>query len=199
LVKRLELQGFQLTREGSFSELLGIKFKNNPVDGSVNITQKGLIKKIIETAGMTDCNSNWTPASITPLRLDPNGERMEESWSYRPIVGMLLYLTTNTRPDLGFCVSQIASRFNHAPKKYHSTAVKTIIRYLHCTADKGMIVRPTGKLKLENYCDSDFAGIFSVEPAESPVSVRPSRGPDLSFFLLDVSWFGNLSFNRQSH
>jgi hypothetical protein len=86
-----------------------------------------------------------------------------------------LYLTTNTRPDLGFCVSQIA-RFNHAAKKSHAIAVKTIIRYLHRTAEKGMIVRPTGKLNLENYCDCDFAGIFSVEPGESQVSVKSRTG-----------------------
>jgi hypothetical protein len=42
LIKRLKNQGFQLTREGSFSEFLGIKFETNPVDGSVNMTQKGL-------------------------------------------------------------------------------------------------------------------------------------------------------------
>jgi predicted RNA binding protein YcfA (HicA-like mRNA interferase family) len=175
LIKRLRNQGFQLTREGSFSEFLGIKFETNPVDGSVNMTQKGLIKKIIETAGMIYCNPNWTPASITPLGLDPNGEPMEESCSYRSVVGMLLYLTTNTRPDLGFCVSQIA-RFNHAPKKSHATAVKTITRYLHRTAEKGMIVRPMGKLNLENYCGCDFSGIFFVEPGESPVSVKSRTG-----------------------
>jgi hypothetical protein len=45
LIKRLTMQGFQLTHEGSFSEFLGIKFETNPVDGSVNMTQKGLIKK----------------------------------------------------------------------------------------------------------------------------------------------------------
>jgi hypothetical protein len=175
LIERLTMQGFQLTREGSFSEFLGIKFETNLVDGSVNMTQKGLIKKIIETAGMSDCNPNWTPASTTPLGLDPDGEPMNESWNYRSVVGMLLYLTTNTRPDLGFCVSQIA-RFIHGPKKSHATAVKTIIRYLHRTADKGMIVKPTGKLNLENYCNCDFAGIFSVEPGESPVSVKSRTG-----------------------
>jgi hypothetical protein len=39
-----------------------------------------------------------------------------------------------------------------------------------------MIVKSTGKLNLENYCDCDFAGIFSVEPGESPVSVKSWTG-----------------------
>jgi hypothetical protein len=175
LVQRLEDQGFKLTREGTFSEFLGIKFEKNSDDNSINMTQKGLIKKIIDTAGMNDCNPNWTPASTTPLGIDPDGEPMDEEWSYRSIVGMLLYLTTNTRPDCSFAVSQVG-RFCHDPKKSHATAIKTIVRYLHRTFDKGMIVRPTGVLNLENYVDASFANSYGVEPAEDPVSVKSRTG-----------------------
>jgi hypothetical protein len=62
MVARLRNKGFELTREGTFSEFLGIKFEKDSTNGSVNMTQKGLIAKIIEAAGMTDCNPNWTPA-----------------------------------------------------------------------------------------------------------------------------------------
>jgi len=175
MVDRLRNKGFELTREGSFSEFLGIKFEKNPDDGSINMTQKGLINKIIEAAGMTDCNPNWTPASTTPLGSDPDGEPMDEIWNYRSIIGMLLYLTTNTRPDCALAVSQ-AARFSHNPKKSHATAVKTIIRYLRRTADKGMIVRPTGVLGLDDYVDASFAGNYGVEPAENPVSVKSRTG-----------------------
>jgi transposase InsO family protein len=174
MIVRLRKKGFELTREGSFSEFLGIKFEKLD-NGSVNMTQKGLINKIIETAGMSDCNPNWTPASTTPLGSDPDGEPMDEPWNYRSIIGMLLYLTTNTRPDLAFAVSQ-AARFSHDPKQSHATAIKTIIRYLHRTADKGMLVKPTGVLGLENYVDASFAGNYGVEPAESPVSVKSRTG-----------------------
>jgi hypothetical protein len=174
MVALLREKGFDLTREGSFSEFLGIKFdKLN--DGSINMTQKGLINKIIEAAGMTDCNPNWTPASTTPLGSDPDGEPMDEPWNYRSIIGMLLYLTTNTRPDLAFAVSQ-AARFCHDPKQSHATGIKTIIRYLHRTSDKGMIVKPTETLGLENYVDASFAGNYGVEPAKEPVSVKSRTG-----------------------
>jgi hypothetical protein len=84
-------------------------------------------------------------------------------------------LTTNTRPDLAFAVSQVA-RFNYDPNKPHATAVKTIVRYLRRTSDKGMIVRPTCRLELDVYVDADFAGLYSVEPALSPVSVKSRTG-----------------------
>jgi hypothetical protein len=94
---------------------------------------------------MSDSNYNWTPASQAALGIDPDGPPMEESWSYRSIVGMLLYLSTNTRPNIAFAVSQVA-RFCHSPKKSHASAVKTLVRYLHRSSEMGMIVKPTGTL-----------------------------------------------------
>jgi hypothetical protein len=51
---------------------------------------------------------------------------MEEDWSYSSIIRMLLYHSTNTRPDIAFAISQVA-RFNHNPEKLHTTAIKMIV------------------------------------------------------------------------
>ncbi|KAI2510804.1 hypothetical protein MHU86_3590 [Fragilaria crotonensis] len=133
--------GLEFTREGTFTDFLGIKFVKDEVSNTVTLTQKGLIQKIIKATGLQDCNPNHTPAMQACLGIDPDGEPMDEFWNYRSIVGMLLYLSTNTRPDITFAVSQVA-RFNHSPKKSHAMAIKTIVRYLHRTADKGTIVTP---------------------------------------------------------
>jgi hypothetical protein len=61
---------------------------------------------------------------------------------------MLLYLATNTHPDIAFAVSQVA-RFNHTPKQSCATAIKTIVHFLDRTSDKGTIVCPPGKLQLD--------------------------------------------------
>jgi hypothetical protein len=90
------------------------------------MTQTGLIKKIIATTKMENCNPNWVPAAKEALGIDPEGKPMEEDWSYPSIIGMLLYLSTNTRPDIAFAISQVA-RFNHNPKKSHATTIKMII------------------------------------------------------------------------
>jgi hypothetical protein len=94
---------------------------------------------------------------------------------------MLLYLTTNTRPDIAFAVSQVA-RFNHNPKQSHARAVKMIVRYLSGTKDKGMIIKPDGTLSLADWVDADFCGLFKRDPDESPSSVK-SRGA----FLITLS------------
>ena len=169
-VERLRKKGLELTRKGTFSEFLGIKFEKNPDDGSINVTQKGLISKIIETAaGRTNCNQSWNPASTAPLGTDPDGEPNNEPWNCRLAIGMVLRLTTNTHPDCAPTVSQ-AARFSHDPKQLHAAVVKTIIRHLKRTHDKGTIVRPTGVLSLENCVDTSFAGncganLLKVPPA----------------------------------
>ena len=74
----------------------------------------------------------------------------------RAVVGMLLYLASNTRPDIAFSVNQCA-RFSHRPKKYHEDAVKRIIRYLKGTQDKGLIFEPSGESTLEGFANIYFA------------------------------------------
>ena len=52
-VQNQKIEGLELTQEGTFEEFLGIKFKYNS-DGSIECTQKGLIKKTLAAANMED-------------------------------------------------------------------------------------------------------------------------------------------------
>ena len=104
---------------------------------------------------------------------------MTKTWNYPSVVGMLLYLPGNTRPDITMAVSQVC-HFSHSPKQSHAKAVKHILRYLKGTVDKGMIIRPNGTLGLGNYCDADFAG-YRSEPQEVPT--LPAVGLETSFSL----------------
>ena len=159
-VSDLRKRGFELTVEGSLEEFLGIKLVRDE-SGTFNLTQQGLIDKVIQTTGLEDCNPNSVPAAPRTLGIDPEGEPMNETWSYPSVVGMLLYLSTNSRPDIQFAVSQVA-RFNHSPKQSHATAIKTIVRYLKGTRNKGMIIKPTGSFDLNLYVDADFAGLTNL-------------------------------------
>jgi hypothetical protein len=183
--------GFEFTREGSFTDFLGIKIEKNEANNTVTLTQKGLIQKIIAATGMEDCNPNWTPATQQALGIDPDGEPMNETWSYPSIVGMLLYLSTNTRIDIAMAVSQVA-RFNPSPKKSHATAVKTIVRYLHRTADKGTIITPSGDLSLDCYVDADFAGLYGRDPDREPSSAKSRTGYLITLGNAPVIWKSQL-------
>lgn len=44
------------------------------------------------------------------------------------------------RPDISFAVSKV-SRFMHAPRDTHWSAVKRILRYLKSTIDHGLLIK----------------------------------------------------------
>lgn len=70
---------------------------------------------------------------------------INKNWNNWAIVGILLYLSTNMRPDISFAVSQ-AAHFSSKPRQPHATAVKTILGYLKKTKDHITIIKPTTHL-----------------------------------------------------
>jgi len=192
-VAALRKEGLALTQEESFSEFLGIEFQESK-EGKFHMTQGGLIKKVLQAAGMSDCNPNSTPAAVAPVGADKDGEPMEETWNYRAIVGMLLYLSGNSRPDIAFAVSQVA-RFSNNPKKSHATAIKMILRYLKGTMDKGTMVDPIKDLhdlQLHLYVDADFAGLFKREDDWDPNSVKSRTGYIIFLNRWPIVWKSQL-------
>jgi Reverse transcriptase (RNA-dependent DNA polymerase)/Zinc knuckle len=189
LVSDLRKLDFELTEEGSFTSFLGIKF--NRTQSQITMTQSGLINRIADATGLTDCNPNHTPTIQESLGSDPDGVAMKEKWNYRSVIGMMLYLATNTRPDIAFAVSQ-AARYSNNPKQSHAIAVKTIVRYLVGTKDKGTIVTPTGKLDIKLYVDADFAGLFKKTPDSDRNSARSRTGYILILGGFPLIWKSHL-------
>jgi len=190
-VAKLKSLGFDLDLENNFTEYLGLGIETL-ADEARHITQKGLIKKVLASADMTNCHPNWTPTKKDPLATDPDGKPFDErQFSYKSIVGMLLYLSNNSRPDITFAVSQVA-RFTHCPKESHGTAVKMILRYLSRTADKGLIVKPDRSFNLNVHVDADFAGLFGFEKEENPNSARSRYGFIITFCNVPLLWKSQL-------
>jgi len=191
LLENLTKHDLRFTKEGTFTDFLGIKFIQDADNATITLTQRGLISKILTATKMQDCNGNRTPAPIKAIGSDPGGDPMQECWSYPLIIGMLLYLSTNTRPDITFAVSQ-AARFSKNPKKSHATAIKTIIRYLKKTSDAGMCIKLNGTLNLECYVDSDFAGLHGREMDRDATSAKSRTGYIITFGGFPIIWKSQL-------
>ena len=136
---------------------------------------------------MEDCNSVGTPASTTPLNTDKEGDKFSETWDYATVIGMLMYLSTNSRPDIAYAVHQCA-RFTHSPRNSHAAGVKRILRYLQGTKDQGMFLTPSNTLNVDCYVDADFAGTWSVEDDQDPVSVKSRSGHLITFMGCPLLW-----------
>jgi hypothetical protein len=148
--------------------------------------------KIIEATGMQECNPNWTLASTLALGMDPEGPPMQEEWNYPSIVGILLCLSTNTRPDISFAAVSQGAQFNHNPKQSHAQAVKMIVHYLHCTIDKGTIVKPLGTLGLDDHADSDFAGLHRCDPDPELTAMKSCTGYLITLVDVPLIWKSQL-------
>ena len=120
------------------------------------------------------------------LGKDENGPARREHWSYSSVVGMMLYLASNSRPDIAFTVNQCA-RFSHCPKLVHEKA-----RSLKDTKTQGLILKPNQELHLDLYADADFAGLWKIEDADDPISVRSRTGYIVTLSGLPVSWSSKL-------
>ena len=190
-VEQLNKAGFELTQDGDFGEYLGIKFNVNSQDNTITMTQPGLIQKVVEATGMVDCNPNRTPVAQVCIGSDVDGPPMKEKWRYPSLVGMLLYLSTNTRLDIAYVVSQVV-RFGSNPKQSHASAIKMIVRYLAGMADKGTIFSPNDNFKIDCCVDADFAGLHGQESENNPLSARSRTGYILFFCGCPVLWKSQL-------
>ena len=159
--------------------------------GEVELRQRGLIDKILSTCGMKDCNTKSTPCNQVPLGTNPDGDPITGKFEYASAVGMLMYLSSNSRPDIQYAVHQCA-RFTHFPKKTHEDAILRICRYLQGTKNKGLIFNPTEDLTLDCYVDADFAGLYGVEDDQDPVCVKSRTGYCLTLGGCPLIWVSKL-------
>ena len=68
---------------------------------------------------MDDRNEKYTPAAKELLGHDIAYEKFDDNWEYPSVIGLLLYLSSNSLPDIQFDVHQCA-RFNHCYRRSHA-------------------------------------------------------------------------------
>lgn len=194
-ISDLKSEGLPITDEGEISQYLGIVVDHKKDIGSFELTQTKLIERLIVVLGLSDDkarSSKKTPALIgEALGSCADEEGMTEAWDYHQAVGILLYISNNTRPDIAFAVSQVA-RFTSNPKKSHARALIRIARYLQDTKEKGLIIKPNDNLGIDAYVDADFAGTWGSEPSTSRDSVRSRAGFVITFGGCPLTWYSKL-------
>ena len=100
---------------------------------------------------------NTPMKSSTILRRFDEAPDFDGHFHYRSIIGKIAYVESGSRPDLSFALNA-CSRFSHAPKQPHGTAVKRITHYLAGTRDKGLRLNPRHDRSFEVFVDTSFCG-----------------------------------------
>ena len=104
---------------------------------------------------------------------------------------MMLYLGSNTRPDIYFAVHQ-CFRFTPNTKASHDKAVKRICQYLQGTKDSDLMFNPSKKIVVDFYSDADFAGLWGHENPQDPIFARSRTGFVLTFANYYLLWVSKL-------
>jgi hypothetical protein len=130
-------------------------------DGSLLLHQQTYVKKLLRTFNMDNANALSAPmigksrTEDDPYRPTDDDEEKIDKPQYLAAVGTLLYLATNTRPDISFAVSVLA-RHSQKPTSRHWQGVKHLLRYLRGTEDLGLHFRKNTSSDIIGYVDSGF-------------------------------------------
>ena len=79
-------------------------------DGGFQFCKTGLIRKVLEVTGMEHCNELPAPTKVEAhLGTYANGSEAKRDWpnSYASVIGMMLYLESNTRSDISFAFAPV--------------------------------------------------------------------------------------------
>ena len=125
-VKKAQEATFHMEDRGRLHWFLGLRIRRE--EGKVTVDHERYIETMLEWFQMDQCKPSRTPADLN-LKLQTAQNRNEEvdQRIYRSLVGSLLYLAKQTRPDI---MVNILSRHMNAPTNKHWMCGKRFLRYL---------------------------------------------------------------------
>lgn len=145
---------FEMNDMGEVKSYLGIEMDRD-MNGNFWISQPGYITKIIKAAGLTDAKTSKYPMDTGYHKL--TGKELPSNGKYRHLIGMLLYLSTNSRPDIAASVGILSQRIEK-PRDVDMNEIKRVVRYIKGTIHTKLCL--SSKIQEKNllaYSDSDWA------------------------------------------
>ena len=126
-VKKALEATFHMEERGTLHWFLGLRIKRE--ECKVTVDPERYLKTMLERFQMDQCKPSRTPADLNlKLQKAQNGDEEVDQRIYRSLVGSLLYLANQTRPDIMFTVN-ILSRHINAPTNQHWMCAKRLLRY----------------------------------------------------------------------
>ena len=115
---------------------------------------------LLQEYGLSDCNPVRLPADpkaslSDPSILYPDVANLQSA--YLKLVGELIYLSVNTRPDISYIINTLAQH-NANPEPCHFVTAKCVLHYLARTMNLHLCYEHDGNAsKLHAYADASWA------------------------------------------
>lgn len=170
---------FLLTDLGVLKHYLGIEIRKD-ADEFYCIKQTKYIEKILCRFGLQDAKDSSIPLDQGYVKTREDQPSMPESEKYQQLIGALLYLAVNTRPDIAASVT-ILSQYNKEPTALDWTEARRVVRYLKGTKDYELkLGQRNGPKGLIGFADADWA--------EEREYRKSNSGYLFKFFGASISW-----------
>jgi hypothetical protein len=132
---------------------IGMKL-NWQADGSVIVTQKSHIEKMLAKHGLENVPYRTLPAVDASIFTKEGTPLDTTKFHYSSLVGALLYISTVSRPDIACVVNRLA-KFMSCPTEELWKVALNLCGYLKYTIDYGVHLGKGESCVM--YCDADFA------------------------------------------
>ena len=186
VLEALKKAGYAYSEDESFSSYLGVLVEHLS-DGTKKLSQPGLAKQLLDMMGLADCNPAKTPIS-GPLFAHADSQPHNGTFNYRSALGILMYLTNNTRPECAYAVN-VCAQYSIDPREPHAEAIRRICRYIKGSINEGLYIKPSGnQMSLDCKVDADYAGNWTLTEADDPKSVKSRAGYVITLGNIPVLW-----------
>ena len=118
--------------------MLNIKINRCEAERTITLTQTHYIEDLAVKYSQTTGRNYETPMAVnTDFSYDDDEPNLPPDIAYRPLVGALLFASTQTRPDSSMPINELA-RHMEKPQQKHWDAALRILRYLYLTKEMGL-------------------------------------------------------------
>ena len=132
--------------------------RNRREEGKVTVDQERYIETMLERFQMDQCKPAGTPADMNlKFQKAQNRDKEVDQRIYRSLVGSLLFLAEQTRPDIMFTVN-VLSRHMSARTNQHWMWGKRLLRYLQSSKGLKLIYTKEASYDLVQESDADWSG-----------------------------------------
>ncbi|UYV63853.1 hypothetical protein LAZ67_2005831 [Cordylochernes scorpioides] len=107
-----------LTEKKDSEPIIGIEIKRE--EDGFYLSQTHYIDTILHRFGLEECNSVQTPGDQNQNLDEYLDSKPVDKTVYQEMIGSLMYLSTGTRPDISFNVSNL-SQYSNDPREIHLT------------------------------------------------------------------------------
>lgn len=158
-VKDIITAKFDLEDLGEIKFYLGMEV-NKSADGFYQLCQSAYIERIASDFGLANAKESKVPMSTSYGKAsDEEDERLLlDNNKYQKLIGCLLYISVNTRPDITASISILAQKVS-VPNEEDWNELKRVLRYLKATSKLRLVLGNSeyGNGEVFGYADANWA------------------------------------------